>query len=181
VSEDEEVGSTEDMIISTGSTTSRVQRGLNADLPRVRDRILLNDCLLLKADGGTFSSTRFVVPSEYLSVVHVTDASTTVAYGAEFIEGDKLSAILFLRDLMQEKGIELTSVWTKDKDVATLDTKESTYIHLALYDDPLQIGENLKILLNTFELEGVTLEDVDYIDLRFGDRVYYRLRSGEEG
>lgn len=53
------------------------------------------------------------------------------------------------------------------------------YIKASFGEDPASIVSNLQLVLSSDALAG-KLDQIQYVDLRFGDRVYYKLRGAAE-
>lgn len=102
--------------------------------------------------------------------------SSRGAIGQHFIRG-YLREIRILLDTMKARGFDVHGGRVLDEHDFAIRVGEITRILVPFGADPDLLIRNLQTAVGAKPLNG-QLENVEHIDLRYGDRVYYKLKSG---
>jgi cell division septal protein FtsQ len=95
----------------------------------------------------------------------------------EYLLGDKvlskncIESIFFLINELRRLKIETNYINLEKEDTITLITKDRWNILFSLENYEKEL-KNLKLILE--KIDEDKMQDLDYIDLRFGDRIYYK-------
>jgi len=94
--------------------------------------------------------------------------------GTTYFPAEDIVTVKEFVALLPEINFQVESIWTKDGEVYTLETTDRVKIHIETQDNPRDMFENLKTLLENNVITEGYYKNLDYIDLRFGNRVFYR-------
>ncbi|HUO50161.1 MAG TPA: hypothetical protein VMU25_01145 [Candidatus Paceibacterota bacterium] len=132
--------------------------------------------------------------SGFIFAPALTSASSTGAYiftggiatssnpiGQTFAAGHMPGLVVFLQRLGQSGYSPMGAVVKNDQDfevplIAGLPGGQDFSIYASFGEDPDTLINNLQLILSSSALAGKT-QDLEYIDLRFGDKVYYKLKG----
>ena len=134
--------------------------------------ICIPDCYSLDKKGIIFEKAEEIKKPE-IEILNLTE----VGLGEKVIEEEKLKEIILIRESAKEI-IPLDKIIISDTSKITAKTIEGWEIYFDSYGNIKNQSFNLNIVLN----EKIPLEkrkDLEYIDLRFGDRVYFRYFQEE--
>lgn len=145
------------------------------------------------AQAATTSACYLLDDSGFIFAPLETDATTTDSIATPYVFRGSLSApesspigqsfvsahipgiTTFLNNLSQAKftpeGAEVV-----DASDFFVPLKEGFYIKSSFGESASELVKNLELILSSDALTGQE-ENIEYIDLRFGDRVYYKLKS----
>ncbi len=123
--------------------------------------------------GGIGTSTQLSASST---------ASTTTSLkspiGQTFV-GAHVPGILALLQMLGQAGYTPTGATVENAQDFWVPLTQGFYIKASFGEDPENIVSNLQLVLSSDSLAGKT-DQLEYVDLRFGDRVYYKLQGAAE-
>ena len=100
--------------------------------------------------------------------------------------GAHLPGILALLQILSQTGYAATGATVQNAQdfwvplsIGQPASGQGFYIKASFGEDPNSIVNNLQLVLSSDALAG-KFDQLEYVDLRFGDRVYYKLRGGAE-
>ena len=109
-------------------------------------------------------------------------ASTTITYkspiGQTFV-GAHMPGILALLQMLGQAGFTPTGASVENAQDFWIPLTQGFYIKASFGEDPENIVSNLQLVLSSDALAGKASQ-LEYVDLRFGDRVYYKLQGVAE-
>ena len=126
--------------------------------------------LFAVADPNAASSTTFIFNGGI--------STTSNPIGQTFAPGHMPGLAAFLQLLAQSGYSPLGADVQSDEDF-TVPLSQGFYIKASFGQDASQLVNNLKLVLSSDPLQGQML-NLEYVDLRFGDRVYYKLNGQSE-
>lgn len=139
----------------------------------------LDVCYLLDESGFVYtnaSSTDAVPSTQY--VFHGGVNITKPPIGQTFASTHMPGLVLLLRTLEQDGYAPQSVTVIDDKDFSV--TLGRGFALKASYGaDPQQLVRDMRLVLGSDKLTGKESE-LEYVDLRFGNRVYYKLRGEEQ-
>lgn len=104
-------------------------------------------------------------------------ASSTMPVGQSYLPGHFADIRTFLERLLRSGFTPVAINEDVNQDVSvTFD--DGMVIQSSFGQDPYALVNNLELILSSKPLQGHEKE-VEYIDLRFGDRVFYKMKNGE--
>ena len=105
-------------------------------------------------------------------------AASSSPIGEQFMPGNFPHVRLLLERLGQG-GFSPTSITLEEANDLRLNLANGYALRVAVGSNVDETIENLKLVLSSEALRGKE-DELEYIDLRFGNRVYYRLIGGQE-
>ncbi len=144
------------------------------------------DCFLM--DDGGFIFADVATSTDALKTHYVfrgAIATSTSPIGQQFLPG-RLSGILALLDRLGQAGrsAESVSVESEQDFEVTVSPAEGAkrgfIVRASFGNDGGAVVRNLELVLSSDILRGKEAE-LEYVDLRFGNRVYYKFKGGEKG
>lgn len=131
------------------------------------------NCFIVDADGFIFAKEPIIGDMELVRFYGFFEGEQI---GKIFDNIKMLTKVVELNVLLKKIGFDISRVETKDNQTYTLNTRQSVKLLIDVNDDPKKISENLNILIAKESLGKAQLENVDYIDLRFDNKVFYNLK-----
>jgi cell division septal protein FtsQ len=98
--------------------------------------------------------------------------------GQTFAPGHALGLIAFLQQLAQAGFTPLGAQVQSDQDFS-VPLSQGFAIYASFGEDAGTLVSNLQLVLSSDALAGQE-QDLEYVDLRFGDKVYYKLKGQSE-
>lgn len=134
------------------------------------------DCLLLDKDGLGFEKARDFAGTAVLKII---DARDDDFLGKKILEHDKLIKLQeMISDIPGKAGDELSTINIKASgETYLLYLRSGWYLLIDEDIDPRTALENLTIVLKSEIKEKKN--DLEYIDLRFRDKVFYKFKNAE--
>lgn len=136
-------------------------------------------CLLLDEDGTAYTSAPDFSDNPY---VRYYGSLNEEDLPAPFLSPESFRALSALVDALAQAqhplGVEGVAV--DEVDDARLRFENGFMLLFALKDDGGDVFERFSLALTAEPFNGRTLDDFEYLDLRFGDKLYYKLKSSNE-
>lgn len=135
----------------------------------------LEECYFLNRQGLFFVAA----PEMYLD--NVIEVQGEVQFeneiiGQYFTEPKVFEDMMEKIDLLKKENIEINLMTTEDFETYTLHTINGPTLLVEKEDTPIEVVENLKSALAQESIHEVQFNNIDYIDLRFEDKVFYKLK-----
>jgi hypothetical protein len=139
-------------------------------------------CFLMDEQGVIFASAAGLasstLPNPYVFSGALSTTSIAVAlppYG-EVFGGEHFEGINEFLEKLRTTGVTpLGANIVNDTDFS-VPLAEGYYIKASFGEDPSLLAKNLSLILNADALSG-KLANLEYVDLRFGNRVYYKFKG----
>jgi cell division septal protein FtsQ len=145
-----------------------------------------DECYFLDEDGLVFAPAPHFTGNVFLRYhgLLFTEDGTAAPKDADptrlhFLSVAEFQRLTFFLDALKNSGIHPVSLSLTDAMDIDLELENGARLMLSRDQNLSEILDNLESILGTEELSREMFERVEYIDLRFGDRVYYRMRDGE--
>lgn len=135
------------------------------------------NCFDLDESGYIFAEDASSTPvtEQYI----FTGALSGQPIGQTFIPGHMPGIIALLHIVQQQSSLHPTGVAIEKSDDVTVHFAEGFDMKASFGEDAAALARNLSLVLSSQPLQGKQSE-LEYIDLRFGDRVYYKLKGQDE-
>ena len=98
--------------------------------------------------------------------------------GQTFV-GAHMPGIIALLQILGQAGYTPTGATVENAQDFWVPLTQGFYIKASFGEDPENIVNNLKLVLSSDAFAG-NADQLEYVDLRFGDRVYYKLQGAAE-
>lgn len=134
-------------------------------------------CYVIDESGFIFDLVRgeSAVGEPYVFTGGVSSATSTMPIGSTFASGytPQLHELL---QLFSSAGFAPEGARVENDKDFTVPLRNSFYLKASFGEDPQDLIKNLQLVLTSDALKDER-ERIEYIDLRFGDRVYYKLKE----
>lgn len=134
----------------------------------------LDDIGFIFASASSSESVRFARPYIFYGALPEEEP-----IGQSYASGHFAGILALLSVLQQQAPVTPESVALTDGQDFTVRFAEGFALKASFGADATLLARNLKLVLNSEELAGRESE-LEYIDLRFGNRVYYKFAGEEE-
>jgi cell division septal protein FtsQ len=152
---------------------------LNIEIEEYKPKVLWckgeGGCLFVNEGGRAFMEEPFLHSFDGLLKFNNVDPGVEV--GWDVIDRVFLNKILNFRESVKELDLEIKTVSSPDKDVYYLNTQNGFEILVSQTDNLEESFENLKVIFEKNAIGAEDLNIIDYIDLRFGNKVFYKLKG----
>jgi len=142
-------------------------------------------CFLLDEEGVIFASALGIastsLPTAYVFNGPLSTSTltvTTTPYGEVFGNGHFPGMNSLLKSL-QDSGVTPLGARIENDTDFSVPLAEGFYLKASYGEDPELLGKNLNLILNSDALKGKQ-SSLEYVDLRFGNRVYYKFKGAVE-
>ncbi|MEK9154173.1 MAG: hypothetical protein AAB798_01745, partial [Patescibacteria group bacterium] len=102
-------------------------------------------------------------------------SSTTAAIGQQYLPGN-FAGVLALLERLGQAGFSSSEIIVKDDQDFSVRLQQGFEIRVSYGADAGALVKNLELILASEPLRGKESE-LEYVDLRFGNRVYYKLKG----
>ena len=135
------------------------------------------NCFDLDQNGYIFAEDASTTPvaEQYI----FTGAITGQPIGQTFVPGHMPGIIALLHIVQQQSSLHPSGVAIESNEDITVHFAEGFDMKASFGEDAAALARNLSLILSSQPLQGKQSE-IEYIDLRFGDRVYYKLKGQDE-
>lgn len=139
-----------------------------------RSNHLKDDCYFVNEFGIVFS----VEPElhEY-TLIRLHNVIEEGPIGSVYVDKDFFERIKSFENLLKEKlSINIGDVYTEDSSTYQFVMKEGPSLIVDSSDDFVKVADNLATVMALDSINTAQFKNIEYIDLRFGNRVFYKLR-----
>ena len=126
-------------------------------------------CYEMDERGYVFSPADTASTTKYVFIGGLDTTHPVIAQ--TFLRGRLNRMIELLKDI-ERVGFTPRRVTIENDRDATIELSQGFYLKISLDTDALTIARNLQLIISSDMLKG-KMESLSYIDLRFGDRIYY--------
>ena len=131
-----------------------------------------SDCYVMDSSGYIFGTSNSASTTMYVFRGGLSSASLPI--GQWFLRG-RINALIELFKTIERAGVHPTGAIVENEKDMTVTSTEGFTLKIAFDSDPAVISKDLLLILSSESLRGKQNE-LHYIDLRFGDRVYYQVK-----
>lgn len=135
-----------------------------------------NDCYLLDDDGYIFAESPSFTGDVYFKYYGIIDGDPI---GTQYLRQDEFHTLGFFVNAMKELQLSPVSLSLIDDEYAVI-LKEGGKVIFVRGDSFDRVLENLETALQSPTFKERQLSELEYIDLRFPNRVVYKWQEGAE-
>lgn len=96
--------------------------------------------------------------------------------GEQYLSMETFKNIITFAEYLPEFDIHVREIITEDNETFSVMTTEDLLLMIDYQDLAQDILNNLKTVIETEEINEAQLSNLEYIDLRFGNKVYYKIK-----
>jgi cell division septal protein FtsQ len=130
-------------------------------------------CYLLSEDGMVFIEALENYQNGFTEYFGLIDGNPL---GKIFSNSEEFKGLQDLIKLLKRLNIFSKEIWTKTGEVYVIVTSNNVELFIDSKDDPAEIFKNLEAVIEKDAINEAQFNNIDYIDLRFGNRVFYKLK-----
>jgi cell division septal protein FtsQ len=135
----------------------------------------LEKCYFLNNRGLLFVEAPEVYFDDVIEIEGETNFEGEII-GQYFTDSDVFENMIEKINLLDNEEIDINKMSTEDFETFTLYTVGGPTLLVERQDTPQVVIENLKSALAQESIHEVQFNNIDYIDLRFEDKVFYKLK-----
>lgn len=132
------------------------------------------ECGFLDKNGFVFEKAPYFSGDAYIKFIDEQGGDASLAIGKNIIEASAFVGVMEFIELAGKEKVVINKVLIKGDGFFHLITKEGWSILINEKNDPLLTLENL--LLSLSEKIKERRKTLDYIDLRFGNKIYFKFK-----
>jgi cell division septal protein FtsQ len=133
-----------------------------------------NECYLININGLVFDQ-ELILPDDLVQVSGLLDENTNLI-GQTYVEREKFENIINLIYLLDENDFKTTRVYSKDYETFSIYLENGPYLLIENNSNIQEVVSNLKTVINQDGINAIQFKNLEYVDLRFGNKVYYKIR-----
>jgi len=132
-----------------------------------------SDCYYLNENGLVFNKASIDYDK---NLVKFGDWLRDDPTGKTYTDPETFKKIIKLIEFVLKVPMKVVSINTEDGLTFNLHTDVGTRLLYEINDNPEDVANNLNTVLEKDAINKAQLNNIDYIDLRFGNKVYYKIR-----
>lgn len=137
-----------------------------------------NTCYQMDQNGFIYAQTPSAASStEYMFTGGISTSSPPI--GQTFVPGHTQGLVTFLQLLASSGYTPLGANVQSDQDF-TVPLEQGYYIYASFGEDPGTLVSELGLVLSSDTLSAAQVSQLDYVDLRFSGRLYYKLKGQDQ-
>ncbi|MCW9054685.1 MAG: FtsQ-type POTRA domain-containing protein [Candidatus Pacebacteria bacterium] len=133
----------------------------------------LDECYFVNEDGFVYAPAPNFTGNVFFRFYGDIVADNPVG---EHVWGSDFDRVMLLIGSLGDLNMVPVALRPLDRSDVRLEMEDGSAILFGRKQRPSEVIDNLNAVLGSETFEGVLGEDIDYIDLRFGNKVYFKLR-----
>ncbi len=105
------------------------------------------------------------------------DVATTTIVGTHYLPIENFNNLINFVQKVPQLHIVVKTIETEDFETFAIHTVKGPYLLVEKNNEADQIYENLKIVIEQEEINKAQFQNLQYIDLRFGNKVFYKITT----
>jgi hypothetical protein len=139
------------------------------------------ECYLLNNTALIFAKENLVYPKDVVRIYGPLNYSADLdseqdILGQKYLDLGVYERIINFVSNLYQLEIKPVFIDSTDQETFAVYTERGPYLLIEKNDDSTEVLNNLKTVIETEELGGAQFENLEYIDLRFGNKVYYKIK-----
>lgn len=135
----------------------------------------LDNCYLVNGAGLIYSADDMFDPYDLIRLFGVFESEENII-GQKYTETETYQNLINFVEGLREMEITTVFVETLDDETYTVQTLDGPHLLISTYNEFDQTLDNLETVVDSEDINPAQFKNLEYIDLRFGNRVYYQIR-----
>lgn len=136
-------------------------------------------CYAMDDGGFIFAAASTSLPAAFATPYIFTGTLASAPIGTIFLPAHMQGVSALLASLQQQSGeIPISISVVNDQDLS-ITFQSGFYLKVSFGEDADTVARNLKLVLSSSALSG-KIDRLEYVDLRFGNRVYFKLKGEDQ-
>ncbi len=131
------------------------------------------ECYLIDEEGLIFAMGPLVTEED---AIELANFYPNLNIGEKYQNTDAFKKVISLASMMREKSFHPDLISTEDNESYSIHISEGPRVFYEKGDDPKEVLINLLTVIEKDSLNKSQFQNIDYIDLRFGNKVYYKIK-----
>jgi hypothetical protein len=142
-------------------------------IPQIVSNLGDSKCFFMNEDGMIFAPTDYTNDSE---IIKTFGFIKTDPLNQNYSTPKTFKNLVEFVKLLRRLNIVADQIWTTDGEVYAIVTKEKVEIYIDGSESVVSTFDNLETVMQRDAINQAQFSNIDYIDLRFGNRVFYKLK-----
>jgi cell division septal protein FtsQ len=142
-------------------------------IPQVVSSFSSSNCFFVNDEGVIFSPAKFDSNNDVLKTF---GKITSDPVRQSYADKKTFQELIEFSKLLRRLNIVADEIWTTNGEVYAFVTKEKVKIYIDSQTDIGKLFDNLETVIKRDAINKAQFSNIDYIDLRFGNRVFYKLK-----
>lgn len=135
----------------------------------------LSQCYLINKEGILFAVENVMEEKNVIKTFGVFESEEDILL-QQYLPEDVFDNLVAFTKFLPQIGINAVHIDTTDQETFAVQTADGPYLLVEKHDEAIDSLNNLKTVIETEELNDVQFSNLEYIDLRFGNKVYYKIK-----
>lgn len=131
-----------------------------------------DECYFVNDNGLAF----IVAPELVIDNLVVLENTEQAALGSFYAKESVFKKFIVVTELLKKINIAIRIISTEDMETFSLTTKSGPVLLMDKLDDPVEVVNNLKTTLEQESINEIQFKNLEYIDLRFEGKAYYKIK-----
>lgn len=136
-----------------------------------------DSCYLINRQGVFFFEDNLGVYAENNLASLFSPTIGDEGLGYQYLPAEIFNNLISLENLLEDSGISIELIETEDFETFYYQTGQGPYLKIDYHDSAEDIFNNFQTVLEIEEIHDVQFANLEYMDLRFGNKVYYKIRD----
>ncbi len=137
------------------------------------------DCYALDESGLIFTALATSTEKDTRTIYRFTGGVDSEPIGTHLVPKYFAATLALLQTLQNDTGLIPYHIELLRDEDFHVHVSQGFYIKMSLGQDGLALSRNLELVLASDALRD-RIGDIEYVDMRFGNRVYYKMKGGEQ-
>lgn len=142
-------------------------------IPQTLSSVGSPNCFFVNDEGIIFAPTDFDSNTE---IIKTFGKILSDPLRQSYTDKKTFQDLIEFSKLLRRLNIVADQIWTTNGEVYAFVTKERVKIYIDSESDVVSMFDNLDTVMKRDAINKAQFSNIDYIDLRFGNRVFYKLK-----
>lgn len=142
-------------------------------IPQNVSSISGSNCFYMNEEGVIFAKAQYDSSGD---IVKTFGKITSDPIRQSYVDKKTFNNLIEFTKLLRRLDIVADEIWTTNGEVYAFVTKDKVKIYIDSKSDVGKLFDNLETVIKRDAINKAQFSNIEYIDLRFGNRVFYKLK-----